>query len=92
MYYLVIKKGIKNSKIIINSIKLYMVMVMINKCQLCHKFIENEALVLVAGFPEREHKFCSKQCFSHFLRMEDDELQFADFLLKERGKKKKGGR
>ncbi|MFM9279313.1 hypothetical protein [Paenibacillus jiagnxiensis] len=51
-------------------------------CELCSNRIIGTPVVHVAGFPEREHRFCSPACRDRFLRMEDDELEYSDLLQK----------
>lgn len=60
-----------------------------NKCKLCKKIIYEQAITHVAGFPEREHLFCSEQCLAYFLRLEDDELDYEVSPNKEKGEQPK---
>ncbi|WP_438824781.1 hypothetical protein [Bacillus sp. JJ1532] len=47
-----------------------------NYCEICKIEIKTFSIKHIAGFPEREHNFCSEQCLTYFLRMEDDELDY----------------
>jgi hypothetical protein len=62
-----------------------------NQCEICSKAITGGAVIHVAGFPERAHKFCSVLCRDRFLRMEDDELDFRDSKSRYKKKTEDGG-
>lgn len=47
-----------------------------NNCEICKIEINSSGIKHIAGFPERMHIFCSEQCLTQFLRMEDDELDY----------------
>lgn len=57
-----------------------MVMSVKNHCEVCLKALSKKPVIHVAGFPEREHVFCSEKCLNLFLRMEDDELEYRDYF------------
>lgn len=59
-----------------------MVNKMKNQCEVCLKELGETPLTHIAGFPEREHVFCSEKCLNLFLRMEDDELEYRDYFSK----------
>jgi hypothetical protein len=46
------------------------------KCELCLRFLKENPVTHIAGYPERQYMFCSDKCRDHFLRMEDDELEY----------------
>ncbi|WP_156829722.1 hypothetical protein [Paenibacillus ginsengihumi] len=64
---------------------------MTENCELCFKRIDGKPVLHVAGFPEREHRFCTARCRDRFLRMEDDELEYGDLLPKRDNKGKDEG-
>ncbi|ALS24326.1 MULTISPECIES: hypothetical protein [Paenibacillus] len=61
-----------------------------DQCEICSKLIVGEPVIHVAGFPERDHTFCSALCRDRFLRMEDDECGFGEPLQKANNNRKDG--
>ena len=65
-----------------------MVKLYTEQCEVCDKKVQKKYIQHKAGFPEREHIFCSEKCFRLFLRMEDDELEYKNFTHKKFNGKK----